>query len=175
MIPKQSVALAVLALTLAACGPSGNGEHRGGPSSDALNDACRALGDATAIFGADADVRGYAGLEDMASTCEFASADGAHAGEIILYTAQSLGEKNAETRMGEITQQWDAQTETPLAAIEGVGEAAQLAKDLPGYQVQIAFRKGGSLVLISARSGDARPTDEALARSMAQAAAANLP
>jgi hypothetical protein len=172
MTLKQSIAIAALAL-LTACGPSG-GSRSEGPGSDAINDACRALGDTAALFGANADVRGYRGLDDMAESCEFASADGARAGELILYTAQSLGAKNAETRMGEVTEQWDAQTETPLAAVEGLGEAAQIATDLPGYQTQIAFRKGGSLVLIAARSGDDHVTGEALARRMAQAAAGHV-
>ena len=64
-----------LALALAACGPGG-GSHRPGAASDAVNDACRALGEASALFGANADVRGYRGIDDMASSCEFASADG---------------------------------------------------------------------------------------------------
>lgn len=173
MIRKYAALAAVLALTLAACGPSG-GAHRAGPTSDSINDACRTLGDASAIFGANADVRGYPGIEDMAGSCEFSSADGAHAGEIVLYTAQSLGAKTAEARMGEITALWDTQTQTPLAAVEGLGEGAQLATDLPGYQTQIAFRKGGALVLIMARSGDDHLTGEALARRMAQAAVANV-
>lgn len=173
MINRNHAIAASLFLALAACGPSGGG-HREGPASDAINDACRALGDVAAIFGANADVRGYGGIDDMASSCEFASADGAHAGEIVLYTAQSLGAKSAEARMTEITQQWDAQTETPLAAVDGLGEAAQIANDLPGYQTQIAFRKGGALVLIAARSGDDHLTGEALARRMAQAAVANV-
>lgn len=173
MFTRNHVLAAAFVLALAACGPSG-GSARGGPSSDHINDACRALGDAAAIFGAGADVRGYAGIDDMVGSCEFSSADGAHAGEIVLYTAQSLGAKSAETRMSEITQAWDAQTETPLAAVDGLGEAAQIATDLPGYQTQIAFRKGGSLVLIAARSGDDHLTGEALARRMAQATVANL-
>ena len=172
MIGKNAALATVLALTLAACGPSGGA--RPGPASDRINDACRTLGDAAAIFGANADVRGYGGIDDMAGSCEFASADGAHAGEIVLYTAQSLGAKTPEARMGEITAAWDGQTETPLAAVDGLGEAAQIANDLPGYQTQIAFRKGGSLVLIAARSGDDHLTGEALARRMAQAAVANV-
>lgn len=175
MILKQGAVLAAFALALAACGPSG-GASRGAPGSSSTdNDACRALGDAAALFGADADVHGYRGLDDMAATCEFASADGARSGDVILYTAQSLGATTAETRMAEIVQQWDAQTATPLAAVEGSGEAAQIATDLPGYQTQIAFRKGGSLVLIAARDGgvDER-AGEALARRMADAAAASV-
>jgi len=172
MITRNLFLASCFAIALTACGPSSGGARGGGAGG--LNDACRALGDAAAIFGANANVQGYPGLDDMSGTCEFMSADGAHAGELILYTAQSLGAKTAEARMGEITAQWDTQTETPLAAIDGLGDAAQIATDLPGYQTHIAFRKGGSLVLIAARSGDEHLTGEALARRMAQAAATNV-
>ena len=73
-----------------------------------------------------------------------------------------------------VTAGWDSQTETPLRSIDGLGEASQMAADLPGYQTQIAFRKGGSLVLISARSGDEAMTGEQIARAMATIAAGNL-
>ncbi len=62
---------------------------------------------------------------------------------------------------------WDRQTETPLASLSGLGEASQMAVDLPGYQTQIAFVKGGSLVLVQARSGDNAISGEQIARAMA--------
>ncbi len=173
MTGKQFVLMAALAAVLAACGPSGG--SRPGPATSADNDACRLLGDAAALFGANADVHGYRGLDDMAATCEFASADGERGGEVILYTVQSLGATSAEARMADVTQRWDSQTETPLGEVQGLGEAAQIATDLPGYQTQIAFRKGGALVLIAGRDGsNERAAGEALARRMAQAAAANV-
>jgi hypothetical protein len=170
----RSALLAFAALaTLSACGQGGGGSQSAGPASD--NEACALLGDASAIFGANAQTIGYAGLDGMAATCEFASADGARGGDIITYTTQSLGAVTPQAKLAEIAQAWDAQTETPLAAIEGLGEEAQIAVDLPGYQTHIAFRKGDTLVLIAARSGDHSITGEALARRMATAAAASAP
>lgn len=156
---------------LAACGPSGSHSGGAGPRSDNTdhNAACAALGDANAVFGAGAVVNGYPGLEGMDATCEFESASGDRGGEVITYTAQSLGAVTLDAKMTEIVQAWDAQTETPFAAVQGLGEGAQIANDLPGYQTQITFRKGDTLVLIAARSGANSPTGEALARQMATA------
>ena len=160
-----------LALVLVACGKPG-GSH-GGPTTAADNAACALIGDGARIFGASAQHFGYQGIDAFAGSCEFNSADGRRGGEIILYTPQSLHGVTPEAQMQTITTAWDAQTETPLASVDGLGDAARIATDLPGYQTQIAFRKGGSLVLISARSGDDAMTGEQIARAMAQAAAAN--
>jgi hypothetical protein len=161
---------AVAALT--ACGPGGS-QSSGGGASPANNAACALLGDASAQFGANAVVTGYPGLDGMAATCEFASADGARGGDIITYTAQSLGNVTTEAKMAEIVQAWDGQTETPIGDIADLGEGGKIATGLPGYQTHIAFRKGATLVLIAARSGDRSITGEALARRMAAAAAAD--
>lgn len=156
------------ALVLAACGKPG-GSHDG-PTTHADNAACALIGDGARIFGAGAQHFGYQGIDAFAGSCEFNSTDGRRGGEIILYTPQSLHGVTAEAQMQTVTTAWDAQTETPLAAIDGLGDAAQIATDLPGYQTQVAFRKGGSLVLISARSGDDAMTGEQIARAMAQTA-----
>jgi hypothetical protein len=110
----------------------------------------------------------------MAGTCQFASADGKRGGDVILYTPASLGQLSAEAQMQAVTTAWGAETETPLATIDGLGDAAEIATDLPGGQTQIAFRKGGSLVLIAGRSGDGAVSGEQLARSMATTAVAAL-
>ncbi len=164
------------AAMLAACGQGGSLSGGAGPRSDNTdrNAACAALGDAHTVFGADALTAGYRGLEGMAATCEFESASGDRAGEIITYTAQSLGAVTLDAKMAEVVRAWDAQTETPLASMPGVGDGGQIATDLPGYQTHIAFRKGGTLVLIAARSGDSNITGEALARQMAMAVNAAL-
>jgi hypothetical protein len=163
--------LVAAALTLAACG---KGEDHGAANASRDNPSCALIGDATALFGAGAQHFGYPGLDAMAGTCEFISADGKRSADIITYTPESLRGTASAAQMQTVTTAWDAQTETPLAAIDGVGDAAQIATDLPGYQTQIAFRKGGTLVLISARSGDDSITGEQLARNMATAAATTL-
>jgi hypothetical protein len=132
------------------------------------------LGDASALFGAGVQTYGYGGIDAMAETCEFISADGARGADVITYTPASLGTVTAQAQMQTILTAWDADTATPLATLEGLGDEAQMATDLPGYQTQIAIRKGGTLVLIAARSGDNTMTSEALARRMASAVAATL-
>lgn len=156
----------ILAAMLAACG---QGAQRDGGGASASNEACTLLADTTPLFGASADVVGYAGLEGMAATCEFASADGARGGEIILYTTQSLGAVTPDAQLAEVLEKWDSQTETALALVEALGESARIATDLPGYQTHIAFRKGDTLILVAARSGADAITGEELARRMAQA------
>jgi len=168
---RHVMIVAVAALALASCGKAG---ERGAANASRDNPSCALIGDATALFGAGAQHFGYPGLDTMAGTCEFISADGKRSADIIAYTADSLHGVTPEAQMQTVTTAWDAQTETPLAAIDGVGDAAQIATDLPGYQTQIALRKGGTLVLISARSGDDGVTGEQLARNMAAAAVANV-
>ena len=162
----------VLAGVLAGCGPSGG--QRSGPTTAADNAACALIGDGGEIFGAGASHFGYPGIDAFAGSCEFNSADGRRGGEIILYTPESLHGVSPQAQMQIVTTAWDSQTQTPLTSVEGLGDASQMAVDLPGYQTQIAFRKGGSLVLVSARSGDEAMTGEQIARAMATTAAGNL-
>lgn len=162
---------AAAAIALAACG---QGVHRPRGSA-ADNEVCRMLGDPTPLFGAHAAVAGYRGIADMGPTCEFMSADGARAGEIVTFTTASLGATTPAAKLQEVLHNWDAQTATPLAPIEGLGEGAQMATDLPGYQTQIAFIKSNTLVLIQARTGDgATATGADLARRMAATVAASM-
>jgi hypothetical protein len=165
-------AFCVLATT--ACGQGG--QHRSTPGS-ADNEVCRLLSDTTTLFGANASVVGYRGIDQMGPSCEFASADGARNGEIVIFTSQSLGAGvTPAAKMQEVLQKWDAQTETPLAPVAGLGEGAQMATDLPGYQTQIAFIKNNTLVLIQARTSDAATSGGAeLARRLAMTAAASMP
>lgn len=156
-----------LALVITACGKAS------APGSAAAHsEACALIAAPETVFGVGATAEGDEGVGDMAGHCRLQSADGARVGEVILYTAASLGAVKAADRMTETVGKWDAMTETPLAAVEGAGDAAQLAADLPGGQTQIAFTKGDRLVLISASSGDAKMTGEAIARELAKAAAA---
>jgi hypothetical protein len=168
---RRITGLTLAAIALVACG---KGAEHGAPNASRDDPSCALIGDATALFGAGAQHFGYPGLDAMAGTCEFISADGKRSADIITYTPESLHGVTPETQMQTVTTAWDSQTETPLAAIDGLGDAAQVAIDLPGYQTQIAFRKGGTLVLISARSGDDAITGEQLARNMAAAAATTL-
>ncbi len=157
-------------ISLAACGPE---RGRGGLTTAADNASCALIGDGAQIFGAGAQHFGYQGIDAFAGSCEFNSSDGRRGGEILLYTPESLDGVTPQAQMQTIIAGWREKTETPLAAVDGLGDAAQLATDFPGYQTQVAFRKGGSLVLISARSGDEAMTGEQIARAMAQTAAAN--
>ncbi|MBX3429766.1 MAG: hypothetical protein KF779_09310 [Hyphomonadaceae bacterium] len=162
---KKLLLVAAVAL-LSACGSGG---QRGPENAGASNAACTLIPDASALFGAGADVVGYAGLDGMEATCEWTSADGARSGDIVLYTAVSLGSVTLDAKTAEIIENWDAQTETPLAPVPELGEGAQIATDLVGYQTQILLRQGDRLILIMAGSGDSAITGEALARNMANA------
>jgi hypothetical protein len=166
------IVASLTALALGGCGPSGVGHGTTGGAPN--NGACALIPNANTLFGAGERSFGYAGLDAMAATCEFISADGKRGGDIITYTSESLHGVTPAAAMQTVTSAWDGQTETPLSAIDGLGEAAQIARDLPGYQTQIAFRKGPMLVLIAARSGDEAITGEQLARNMAAAAANNI-
>jgi hypothetical protein len=171
---KTLLALASVSLLLAACGRAQ--EHPGAASVTAHdNAACALIGDGTRLFGAGAQHFGYRGLDRFAASCEYSSADGRRGGEIILYTPESLHHVSPQAEMQTVTATWADQADTPLAAVEGVGDAAQIATGLPGYQTQIAFRKGSSLVLIAGRSGDSTVTGEQIARGMAALAATQLP
>lgn len=163
----RALAVLSLALVITACGKAS------GPGAVAHSEACALIAAPETVFGAGATAAGDNGLDDMAGYCGFQSADGARNGEVILYTAASLGAVKPADRLAETIGKWDAMTETPLAPVEGVGEAAQIATGLAGGQTQIAFTKGDKLVLISANSGDGKMTGEALARAMAKAAAAS--
>ena len=173
MMGKSSIAMAIaMAITLAACGQGGAGGRPGGAAD---NEVCQLLTDPTALFGANATLAGYRGVEQMAASCEFSSANGARNGEIVTFTTASLGAGTTlAAKLQEITAKWATQTATPLAPVDGV-DGAQLATDLPGYQTQIAFIKGETLVLIQARTGDAATSKgAALARSMATTVAAAM-
>jgi hypothetical protein len=168
----RKVLAVTLLLTLAACGQG----HVRSPGSAADNEVCQLLANPAPLFGANAVVAGYRGIEQMGPTCEFASADGARNGEIVTFTAASLGSSTTpDAKMHEILQKWASQTATPLSPVAGLGEGAQMATDLPGYQTQIAFIKNNTLVLIQARTGDAATSSGAdLARRMATTAAAAM-
>jgi hypothetical protein len=168
MKKMRAFAFLSFALTLAACGKA---PAPGAAQSAANNEACALVAAPESVFGAGVTTEGDRGLDDMAGYCRLQSADGARYGEIILYTAASLGAVKPADRMAETAAKWDAMTQTPLAPVEGLGDAAQIAADLPGYQAQIVFAKGDKLVLVSARSGDAKMAGEALARALAKAAA----
>lgn len=165
---KARYAFSAVMLALAACG-QGGGSQAGGQ-----DEVCALIGDAETLFGPGAEALGSDGMDAMAGICQFQSADGRRGGDIITYTVASLGSVTPQAQMETIVANWDAMTETPLALVEGLGDAAQLATDLPGYQTQIVFRKGETLVMIAARSGDPALDGDALARRMAEAAAASL-
>lgn len=165
---KKTLAGFALALMLAACG-GGSGSSSGGGA-----DACALIASQQAMFGAHADMQPGHGLDAMAGTCSWLSADGRRNGDIILYTTQSLHSATPASQVTTLATAWGKMTATPLAPIANLGDEAQIATDLPGYQVQIVLRKGDKVVAILAGSGDPAITSEALARQMAAAAASKL-
>ena len=164
----RTLTVIALAATLAACGQGGGGRGE----TSASNEACALVADAAAIFGPDAQIVANAGDAPIAAVCQFSSADGSRSGEVLLFTTASMGAANPADQFATLTQTWDSATETPLQPIENLGEEAQLATDLPGYQTQIAFRQGAHVVAVLGSSGDARMSGEQIARALATAAAA---
>ena len=166
----RTLTLIALAATLAAC------EQGGGRSeTSASNEACALIADAATIFGAGAQIVANAGEAPIAAVCQFTSADGTRSGEVLLFTAASMGAIAPADQLATLAQAWGAATETPLAPVENLGDEAQLATDLPGYQTQIVFRKGQSVIAVLGSSGDAQMSGEEIARALASDAAARLP
>lgn len=157
---------AVLALALAGCGKSST--HASGSV-----DAC-ALIAPSSLFGVNAEAQAIAPFDTMAGVCHFRSADGRRGGDLIVYTAQSLHGSTAAAQFAHFTQSWAGTTATPLAPVTSLGDEAQIATNLPGYQTQIVLRKGDKVAAILAWSGDPAMTGEALARQMASATVAKL-
>lgn len=143
-------------LLLAACGKSGSS------SPAANNEACAMIADAKPLFGGDAETSTSAPADSIASACHWQSADGRRGGDLIVFTPA--------TQIADVAKKWGGMTATPLAAVAHVGDEAQIATDLPGYQAQIVFRKGTKVVGLLAWSGDPAMTSEALARAMATGA-----
>lgn len=164
------IVFAALALALAACGQGATRTEHAASAG-----ACPLLGDTGSLFGQDVEALGDNGFDTMAATCELASADGTRSGDVITYTTASLGDMTLEARLAEVVESWDADTLSDLQPVAGLGDDARLATDLPGYQTQIVFRKGDTLVMVAAHSGDEALSGEALARAMATAVAANIP
>jgi hypothetical protein len=159
-----------LAGALVACGQGGGA---GAPAGEEANtEACALITDAAAIFGEGASVAGYAGPAPIASDCQFTSADGARTGGVMLFTAQSLGGTAPEAQFADLAQKWDGVTETPLEPVAQLGDEAQLAKDLPGYQTQIVIRAGTSVIAVLGSSGDDAMSGEEIARALAAQAVA---
>lgn len=168
---KAKWIVGALALALAACGQGAQRSEGGGAAQAG---ACPLIGDASALFGEGADLVGGGRLDAIEATCTVLSADGRRGGDFLTYTSESLGGVTIDARLAEVTASWDAMTETPLAPVAELGEGAVLATDLPGYQTQIAFRKGDTLVLVNASSGDEAVSGDVLARRMASAIQANI-
>lgn len=160
--------IAFAALVLAACGPGGVAGGAG-----ARENACALVPAPESIFGRGAVAEDDGVIAKMAGSCRFAAADARRTGDLIVYTAGSVGGTQAlAARYAEVAAEWRKMTATPLAPLPEIGAQAQLAVDLPGYQTQILFLNGDRLVLIMGGSGDPRMSGEAIARAMAKAVAA---
>jgi hypothetical protein len=166
---RRTLTLLTLAALLASCGPSGGGA--GGGAAD--NQTCALISDAATIFGEGVDIVGHANDGAIAADCQFTSANGARTGAVMLFTQQSLGATAADAQFTELVQTWDAQTDTPLEPVEGLGDQAQLARDLPGYQTQIVIRSGGSIIAVLGNSGEGAMSGEQIARTLAAQALAS--
>lgn len=167
---KRLFAAAVL-MMLAGCGQqtARQTDQQAAQSMQSSDGACALLSQPAQLFGAEYASFSYDDIEGAEGSCEIRSADGLRAGELIHFTAT-----NAQAKMAEIADQFDADTATALADVSGVGDAAKLATDLPGYQAQIVFRKGDDVVAMLARSGDPETTAADLARQLAAQVTANL-
>jgi hypothetical protein len=151
---------------LAACGQGGQRQA----GSSASGEACALIPEPDAIFGQNAQQVSYGRLDAIAASCEFQSADGARSGEVTLSTPASLGSVTAEASMADTVEKWGEATEAPLGTLEGLGDDARIATDLPGYQTQIVFRQGGKVVMVMGGSGDDAMSGEQIARGLAQSA-----
>lgn len=165
---RRMLTLIAFAATLAACGQGGGSRSE----SAASNEACALVADASAIFGADPQIAANTGHAPIAAVCQFASADGTRSGDVLLFTAASMGAANPADQFATLTQAWDLATETPLQRIASLGDEAQLATDLPGSQTQIVFRQGATVIAVLGSSGDSAMSGEQIARALATAAAA---
>ena len=160
---RKLLGLTVTAILVSACGGDGGGAAGPDPSA-ASNPACMLIADAVPIFGENADIVGYEGPPPIAASCAFASADGTRSGDVVLFSTAPA------EQLATLVEAWDGATETPLEPVAELGEGAQLAKDLPGYQTQIVFVKGDTVIAVMGSSGDATMNGEQIARALAAAA-----
>ncbi|MDX2275708.1 MAG: hypothetical protein NW206_09690 [Hyphomonadaceae bacterium] len=167
---RKSVGVALIAFALSGCGGGDGGAGAGPDPEVANNPACMLVADPADIFGENADIVGYEGPAPIAASCGFTSADGTRSGDVVLFTTQTMGAISRDGQVAALVESWDAATETPLELVAELGEGAQLAKDLPGYQTQIVFTKGDDVIAVLGSSGDAVMSGEQIARALAAAA-----
>lgn len=153
------------AAALAACGQSGGA---GGPQG-ASGAPCPILANASAALGAPAPGIDVA-ESGMAMACQWRTEDGAIDASFIAYGPG--GEDTADARMTRLVGEWSANASYPAEQIAGLGDAATLVKGMGGNQAQIVMRKGESVALVLASSGNARLDSEAAVRRLAAAVAA---
>lgn len=170
---RRMLGFSLLVVFLSACG-GGSGSGGATDDSAANNPACLLLADAAATFGEGAVVDGYEGPSPITASCAFSSADGVRSGEIVLFTAESMGAVTPADQVASLVEAWDGATETALQPVAELGEGAQLATDLPGYQTQIVFTKGESVIAVMGSSGDSAMSGEQIARAIAQAASVGV-
>jgi hypothetical protein len=162
---KRILLAAVLAVSLAACGQGGGQpEATAGPSCELLSNAERVFGRGMIAQSPQRPIDGASG------ECAWESEDGRVLAQLVLFDA------GGQAKFDETVQSWVTMTNggAEAQALEGIGDGASLVTPMPGYQAQIAVRKGERLALILANSGDDALTSEALARKMAEAIAPNL-
>lgn len=162
---KRLLLAAVLAVALAACGQGGSGDvAAAGPSCELVSNAERVFGREMTAQSPQRPVDGASG------ECAWESADGTVLAQLVVF------DTGGQAKFDETVQSWVTMTNGGAEAqpLEAIGDGASLVTPMPGYQAQIAVRKGERLALILANSGDGALTSEALARKMAEAIAPNL-
>ncbi|HWA00936.1 MAG TPA: hypothetical protein VG841_11550 [Caulobacterales bacterium] len=158
----RAISVVALAVVLAGCGKAA------GPSQTTTNAACALIAQPEQLFGAGAEI---VGANDIgAGSCHFGSQDGRRGGDIIVFDGTA-----AATQYRQLAQKWAEVNRSPLQSVPELGDEAQLAGDLPGYQTQIVLRKGQSTVALLAWSGDPQIGGDDLALRMATAVAQALP
>ncbi|MES1198874.1 MAG: hypothetical protein ABUS48_02730 [Pseudomonadota bacterium] len=163
----RTISAIAIVLLFASCG------RPNGAADTQTSEACALIAHPEALFAADAQIA--AGHDVGSASCRWISADGKRGGELIIFSGAKLGAATAQAFLAETTERWGkAQPDFPLEPVSGVGDEAQMANHLPGYQTQIVFRKGERVVTVQAWSGDAALSGEQLARRLAQAADAAL-
>lgn len=168
---KRTILAIAMGVALASCGQGGGGPAA--PEAMTTAGACALVTQPDAVFGAGASAVPANDLPGATGSCSFASTDGLRSGDIIAYSAQSLGATTPDAQIASLSSRWAENGVTP-AAVEGLGDSAQIAVGLPGDQTQIVLRKGDNLATIVATSGDPALTSEQLARDVAAQVAAAL-
>lgn len=173
-------ALLALAIGLSACGNNGGvqkgeGEIVGDPR---FGEICTAISEDDAIFGRGVALESLQPLESIVSDCRWTSEDGAILAEVAFYTADSLradaDNPSPAALVTNMSAAWAKLINGAPQPLAGQGDEAVLFADMPGYQTQIAMRKGDVAVLVLANSGAENLSSAELAERLSAAIIAKI-